>query len=337
MGLYYKKNKIAGLNFLPRLTLAQYNALTVKPEYWIRTDSPDSYLMVSSNLVSFDNSGTIFVSNNVENTLKEISAVIARNGKPRFKNLGTAFTLAQQTALANGDYSDLQAGDYWVDPWEDNLKWVIVDDTEFYKGRGSGQEGTPMLNHHITVMPDRPLQEGSPTGAPIMNTTDTTEGGYRYCHYRNTGGGTRILCKSYFQHFFGSSHIAKHSCELSSVVDSNGRVSEIVWDDDCDVELPSAVNICGHNINGTSTNFTAISGSDEYFDVTGGKNVNQMWGQFSLFRKYPSSVISSSRQSYWLRDVTNSYSFARVSWDGSIDDYNASYPNIGARPFAFIV
>ena len=44
MGVYYKKiHKIAGINFLPRLTLAEYNNLTVKPEHWIRTDSPFDY------------------------------------------------------------------------------------------------------------------------------------------------------------------------------------------------------------------------------------------------------------------------------------------------------
>lgn len=44
MGVYYKRtHKIAGINFLPRLTLAEYNNLTVKPEHWIRTDSPFNY------------------------------------------------------------------------------------------------------------------------------------------------------------------------------------------------------------------------------------------------------------------------------------------------------
>lgn len=43
MGLYYKNHRISGVNFLPRLTLAEYNNLTVKPEHWIRTDSPFDY------------------------------------------------------------------------------------------------------------------------------------------------------------------------------------------------------------------------------------------------------------------------------------------------------
>lgn len=43
MGLYYKNHRISGVNFLPRLTLSEYNNLTVKPEHWIRTDSPFDY------------------------------------------------------------------------------------------------------------------------------------------------------------------------------------------------------------------------------------------------------------------------------------------------------
>ena len=48
--LYYKGHKILGVNFLPRYTLAQYTALSVKPHYWIRTDAPFRYSGVVTTL-----------------------------------------------------------------------------------------------------------------------------------------------------------------------------------------------------------------------------------------------------------------------------------------------
>ncbi len=48
--LYYKGHKILGVNFLPRYTLAQYTALSVKPHYWIRTDAPFRYSGVITTL-----------------------------------------------------------------------------------------------------------------------------------------------------------------------------------------------------------------------------------------------------------------------------------------------
>lgn len=48
--LYYKGHKILGVNFLPRYTLAQYTALSVKPHYWIRTDAPFRYTGVITTL-----------------------------------------------------------------------------------------------------------------------------------------------------------------------------------------------------------------------------------------------------------------------------------------------
>ena len=59
MGLYYKKQKIAGINFLPRLTLAEYNNLQTKPKYWIRTDTPSGYLKLNATDVSYDNNTNV--------------------------------------------------------------------------------------------------------------------------------------------------------------------------------------------------------------------------------------------------------------------------------------
>ena len=59
MALYKDGNPVSGLNSIPRLTLAQYNALTVKPEVWIRTDAPESYKRLSADEVSYDTNNTV--------------------------------------------------------------------------------------------------------------------------------------------------------------------------------------------------------------------------------------------------------------------------------------
>lgn len=76
MGLYYKKNRVSGINFLPRLTLAEYNNLQNKPKYWIRTDSPTSYLSIGASNVSFDDSSVSFTSNNVQGAIEELDEKI---------------------------------------------------------------------------------------------------------------------------------------------------------------------------------------------------------------------------------------------------------------------
>ena len=41
MALYYNGDNVSSINFTPQMTLAEYNALSVKPKYWIRTDGPE--------------------------------------------------------------------------------------------------------------------------------------------------------------------------------------------------------------------------------------------------------------------------------------------------------
>lgn len=53
------KKLLSGIAKVPRLTLAQYNALTVKPEFWIRTDAPESYKKLSADQVSYDSNTTV--------------------------------------------------------------------------------------------------------------------------------------------------------------------------------------------------------------------------------------------------------------------------------------
>lgn len=59
MAFYQDGKPVSGLNSIPRLTLAQYNALNVKPEFWVRTDAPESYKKLSADQVSYDSNNTV--------------------------------------------------------------------------------------------------------------------------------------------------------------------------------------------------------------------------------------------------------------------------------------
>ena len=74
MALYKDGNPVSGINSIPRLTLAQYNALTVKPEVWIRTDAPESYKRLSADEVSYDSNNT------VEDAIDSINDAIYEHG-----------------------------------------------------------------------------------------------------------------------------------------------------------------------------------------------------------------------------------------------------------------
>ncbi len=54
MALYFNGSMIGGVNFTPRMTLEEYNALEIKPTYWIRTDAPGSGGRISADEVIFD-------------------------------------------------------------------------------------------------------------------------------------------------------------------------------------------------------------------------------------------------------------------------------------------
>lgn len=77
MAYYMDGNPVSGLNSIPRLTLAQYNALNVKPEFWVRTDAPESYKKLSADQVSYDSNNT--VKDKIEIT-KASSNLVALNG-----------------------------------------------------------------------------------------------------------------------------------------------------------------------------------------------------------------------------------------------------------------
>ncbi len=238
----------------------------------------------------------------------------------RFKNLGSSFTSAQATALANNDFSEFWNGDYWV---INGHNWRIVDNSGWARRRGDTNFDSPSL----IVMPDDNLVLAEAyliDGGTSGSNTDTH--GYANCGYRTDekSGKGRTQCKTLFQNAFGSSHIASHR-ELMSTSRGTGGALSWAWQD-ADVELPSEVNIYGHSVWGNGLE----GGVDEP-----SFNIGDRWGQFMLFRLAPYMAINRG-QNYWLRDIHSASNFAGVVHHGHAISTTPSNPGVGLRPYSII-
>ncbi len=237
---------------------------------------------------------------------------ISHNSIFRGKNLGTSYTTAQQTAVANGTFDDMYVGDYWV---INGVTWRIVDlGLPFYN---CGD--TNFTKFHVVVMPDANILGGDGKSA-WMNDTDTTSGGYVGTKYRSTH---RATCKTIIANAFGSAHIATHRELMCNAVNSSGQASGWAWTD-ADVELPTEANIYGSSFWGLAS----MGGGTGY---NGGVNKSQ----FALFRLAPRFM--NTRYNYWLRDVVSSSNFAFVATSGFATTGLASYPWVGFRPYFCLI
>lgn len=235
----------------------------------------------------------------------------------RFKNLGTSFTSEQQTALANGDFSEFWNGDYWV---IGGHNWRIVDNSGIARRRGD----TNFDSNSLVIMPDDNLVTAE---AYLIDNDNASGHGYSNCAYRTrTDGKGRAQCKSIISSAFGSSHIASHR-ELMSSARGTGGATSWAWTD-ADVELPSEANIYGHPAWGAGVVTTGTYAT--------GYNVGTEWGQFMLFRLAPYMAINRS-QNYWLRDIVSASAFAFVGNGGNADRDTPSNPYIGLRPHFILV
>lgn len=242
---------------------------------------------------------------------KIFSDGLSHNSIFRGKYLGSSFTSAQQTAVANGTFDDMYVGDYWT---INGFNWRIVDLGMPFYNCGD----TAFTKNHVVIMPDT-LLVGGDGKAKYMNDTDTTAGGYAGTKYRST---YRATCKTLFTNAFGTDHIATHREKLCNAV-TDGASYGLVWAD-ADVELPSEANIYG----GSAWGLSSIGGGSGY-------NVGVSKSQFALFRLAPRYANIS--QNYWLRDVVTDTIFARVSNDGIAGCAGAADSSVGFRPYALLV
>lgn len=245
---------------------------------------------------------------NAENAAAPVLAILssgagAHNSIYRGKNLGTSVTAAQWAAIADGSFTDLYIGDYWV---IDGVNYRIAA-FDYYLNSGD----TDCTTHHVVIVPDACLYNA------IMNGTDTTTGGYiGSAMYTANLEQAKTTIKSAF-----SGHILTHRIYLTNAV-ANGRASGGAW---CDSEVDL---MCEQ----------MVYGSGIFSPVSDGSNVPTNYrvesSQLPLFRHDPSRIYN--RDNWWLRDIITASTFARVSNHGDAD-YHAASRFFGVRPAFSII
>ena len=225
-----------------------------------------------------------------------------RNNYYRGKSLGTSLTTEQSNAIRNGTFDDIYVGDYWT---IGGVVYRIVA-IDYYYNCGD----TACTTHHVVVVPDTILYSAQ------MNTSNVVTGGYvgsaMYTSNLNSAKTTILNA-------FGSGHILTIRQYFSNAASS--YVTGGTWAD-ANVWLMNEINVYGCSVfanlvNGT--NWVAAYTIDNC--------------QYPAFRANPRLI--HTRQTYWLRDVADSATFAFVYGTGTADSNNASN-SFGVRP-AFCV
>lgn len=245
---------------------------------------------------------------NAENAAAPVLAILssgagAHNSIYRGKNLGTSVTAAQWAAIADGSFTDLYIGDYWV---IDGVNWRIAA-FDYYYNTGD----TACTTHHIVIVPDTILYNAQ------INGTNTTDGGYvGSAMYTANLEQAKTIIKGAF-----SGHILQHRIYLTNAV-ANGRASGGAWYD-------SEVALMCEQM---------VYGSGIFSPVSDGSNIPANYraekSQLPLLLCEPSRICT--RNNWWLRDVINASNFATVS-DSGVAAYDAASDSIGVRPAFSII
>lgn len=236
----------------------------------------------------------------------------AHNGIYRGKDITDLFydgTLSKQ--IAAGTFDDIYIGDYIIG--KVSGRKYIVADINYRLNCGDTQCTKP----HVLMIPDRNM------GTAQMNSTNITTGAYTGSEMYTTHLATY---KNIIRNDFETGHILTHRSYLPNAV-SNGYESGGAWIDS-DIELMNELMVYGSNI---------------FHNVTNGTNVPTSHtidkSQLSLFKLDKSKIVAlndaGNRESWWLRDVVASASFAFVTDYGHADGNGASY-SYGVRP-AFLI
>lgn len=245
---------------------------------------------------------------NAENAAASVINILssgagAHNSIYRGKNLGTSVTAAQWAAIADGSFTDLYIGDYWVIGGV-NYRIAAFD---YYLNSGD----TSCTTHHVVIVPDTYLYN-----AP-MNSTNTTTGGYvgSEMHTANLEQAKTIIKGAF------SGHVLQHRIYLTNAV-ANGRASGGAWYD-------SEVDLMCEQM---------VYGSGIFSPVSDGSNVPTNYrvekSQLPLFQHEPSRICD--RNNWWLRDVITASTFAFVAETGRADYTDPSYA-ISVRPAFSII
>lgn len=245
---------------------------------------------------------------NAENAAASVLAILssgagAHNSIYRGKNLGTSVTAAQWAAIADGSFTDLYIGDYWV---IDGVNWRIAAFDYYYK---TGD--ISCTTHHVVIVPDTALYSHA------MNDTNVTTSGYIGSKMYTEG---LAEAKTKINSAFGSNHILSHRQQLVNAV-TDGKPSGGSWYDST-VELMTEQNVYGGKIFSAGNDGSTVP----YLSTVDNS-------QFPLFAHDPS--IISNRQWFWLRDVASAALFAAVDTNGSATAIKAA--NAGSVRPAFSI
>ena len=216
----------------------------------------------------------------------------------RGKNLGTSYTAAQKAQVQAGTFDDLFVGDYWA---INNVNWRIAH-FDYYLNTGD----TATTKHHLVIVPDTLLANS------YMNATNVTTGAYVGSYMYTTTllqDGTEASDSVFgkIKAAFGESNLLSIRQLFANAVDSNGNVSGWAWySTRC--FLMNQTMVYGHK--------AWANGNNDGYNVGADKS------QLALFAHNPTSI--NIRQTYWLRDVRSSTSFALVRYDGYANHNNAS-------------
>lgn len=222
-------------------------------------------------------------------------SITNRKNTVRGKDLGTSITSAQRQAIANATFDDMFIGDYWT---INNRRYYIAD-MDYWRGTGSYGEGADvnvLTTHHLVLIPSVSLCTGS------MNSTDTTEGGYKGSTMYNSGlfGAVGTIRSD-----FGDMILPIKEYLINEVTD--GEPSAAVWTV-CDAVLMNEVMLYGHQ--------ALASGGVSPASFTIDRK------QLALFRMNANVVIQY--RGIWLRDVAGVRSFCAYSAYGYPTFANAS-------------
>ena len=236
--------------------------------------------------------------NAIVNTLNTPGAG-AHNSIYRGKFLGNSVTGEQYAAIADGSFTDMYIGDYWV---ISDVTYRIAA-FDYYPGVCLPE----LTTHHITLVPDEHMYQSG------MNATDTTAGGYVGSQMYTTG---LAQAKTTINAAFGAAHVLSYRQHLCNAV-TDGRPSGHAWYDST-VELMAEQNVYGGKVFAPTSDGTTVPAL-QTIDKS----------QYPLFTFRPDMI--SNRQSFWLRDVVNADYFAYVLNTGYASCYYASSDQ-GVRP-----
>ena len=193
--------------------------------------------------------------------------------------------------IANGTFEDLFVGDYII---QNNITWRIAGfDIHLNKG------DQPLITHHAVIVPDSNLT------TEVMNWEGSTEGGY----VGSLVYGTTLpsVLTDYITPVFGN-HIIEYRAFLTNGIN------------------PTGYNSSGTN-DGCSNSCAWLSRKLDLMDEcevygcpiwsSSAFDCGSAYTQLPLFALAPQYILSD--ESYWLKDVSTSHSYASVTNSGIAD------------------